>query len=173
VVVVAENVAGVAGVAGIDMHVVHGFRSARWSGRLAGAPRGTAFRISPAGRPGGPLGVVAAGNRLAHQRPYGPSRHGLERGVRASQLCAGVSHGVENEILRCFQCPVVVPAAAIADFPSSTLWAVPLTVRFRTADGLAAEPFVASVHGLGPTLDARWANTAPWVASTRCCMGRR
>src|ERR1019366_4237415 len=33
VVVVAENVAGVedvAGVAGIDMHVVHGFRSARW-----------------------------------------------------------------------------------------------------------------------------------------------
>jgi len=36
------------------------------------APRGTAFTTSPAGHPGGPLGVVAAGNRPAHQRPCGP-----------------------------------------------------------------------------------------------------
>src|ERR1019366_5225057 len=49
--------------------------------------------------------------------------------------------------------PFDVRVAVIADFPSSTLWAALLPSAFGPADGLAAEPFVASVHGLGPTLD--------------------
>src|ERR1035437_3471365 len=60
-------------------------------GGLGMAPRGTAFTTSPAGRPGGPLRVVVAGTRLAHQRPEGAIVTVPRGGARASQLCAGVT----------------------------------------------------------------------------------
>ncbi len=67
----------------------------------------------------------------------------------ASQLCAGVSHGVENEILHCFRCPVAVRLPARYTPPQTTQKESALDVRpagvaaglyHRPARGAAREP---------------------------------